>query len=108
MPALSSPWFHQSSANQAIPPVVVRTPASQSSMSEAEMEEINKRLSRPTTSSAAKISMSWKLQNTYMEKGRHSWEKMELFEDCKKCIWTKNGTVKPSCKIRPLKKHLLQ
>ena len=36
--------------------------------------------------------------------GRHSWSKMELFEDCKKCLWTPSGSVKTtSCKIRPIK-----
>jgi hypothetical protein len=29
---------------------------------------------------------------------------MELFEDCKKCMWTPSGGIKTtSCKIRPIK-----
>ena len=77
---------------------------SQGSMSDQEISELTKRISRPTTSSQAKKTHSWKLENTFMEQGRHSWAKMELFEDCKKCMWTNSGTVKHSCKIRPVKK----
>lgn len=105
MPSLSSPWFHQTGNGQDIHAHSgARSPGAGSSMSEAEMEELNKRLLRPTTSSNAKKTKAWKLENTFMEQGRHSWAKMELFEDCKKCIWTNNGTIKHTCKTRPLEK----
>ncbi|XP_060078838.1 chitin deacetylase 7-like [Ylistrum balloti] len=74
-------------------------------MTEAEQDELTRRVGRPTTSSRAKVSQTWKLENTFMENGRHSWSKMELFEDCKKCMWTEGGARKVSCKIRPLTKH---
>lgn len=75
-------------------------------MSEAEIDELNKRLLRPTTSSKAKGSPAWKLDQTFMEQGRHSWAKMELFEDCKKCMWTSGGAIKKSCKTRPTEKKM--
>lgn len=106
MPSLSSPWFHQTgSAHDIHAHSGVRSP-SQSSMSEAEIEELNKRLLRPTTSSNAKKTQAWKLDNTFIEMGRHSWAKMELFEDCKKCMWTHDGTIKHSCKTRPIEKKM--
>lgn len=103
MPSLTSPWFQQRVGPPA-PPVMVpeRSP---STMTEAEQDELTRRVGRPTTSSRAKVSQTWKLENTFMENGRHSWAKMELFEDCKKCMWTEGGTRKPSCKIRPLNKQ---
>ncbi|KAL4229851.1 hypothetical protein ACF0H5_010243 [Mactra antiquata] len=103
MPSLSSPWFHQTGSGHDIHAHPPKSP-SQGSMSEAEIEELNKRLLRPTTSSKAKKSQAWKLDNTFMEQGRHAWAKMELFEDCKKCMWTNDGTIKHSCKTRPLDK----
>lgn len=103
MPSLSSPWFQQTGSATMLIPQGPRS-ASQGSMSDQEITELTKRLSRPTTSSQAKKTQSWKLENNFMEQGRHSWAKMELFEDCKKCIWTNSGTVKHSCKIRPTEK----
>ncbi|KAH3838373.1 uncharacterized protein LOC127879343 [Dreissena polymorpha] len=106
MPSLSSPWFHQTgSAHDIHAHSGVKSPGG-SSMSEAEIEELNKRLLRPTTSSNAKRSPSWKLDQTFMEQGRHSWAKMELFEDCKKCLWTSGGAIKKSCKTRPTEKKM--
>lgn len=102
MPSLSSPWFQQTGSATMLQPHVVRSPSS-NSMSDKEISELTTRVSRPTTSSQAKKTQSWKLQNNFMEQGRHSWAKMELFEDCKKCIWTPSGTVKHTCKIRPIK-----
>ena len=107
MPSLSSPWFHQTGN---VPDIhshsAIRSAGAGSNMSEAEMLELNKRLLRPTTSSNAKKSKAWKLENTFMEQGRHSWSKMELFEDCKKCVWTNGGSIKHSCKTRPTEKKL--
>lgn len=102
---MASPWFQQrnpmvsQAATAAAATVPERAP---STMTEMEMEELNRRLLRPTTSSRAKVNQSWKLDNTFMDKDRHAWSKMELFEDCKKCMWTNQGTIKSSCKIRPL------
>jgi hypothetical protein len=111
MPALSSPWFHQTSG-QAIPPtgtlvaaqqpVADKSPSNTPPMTEAEMEELNKRLSRPTASSTNKRLMAYKL-DSYMDRGRHSWAKMTLFQDCKKCMWTEGGTIKSTGKIGPIK-----
>lgn len=108
MPALTSPWFQQRTplADQAEAVVVQERPAS--TMTEAEMDELTKRVGRPTTSSRAKISQSWKLDMSFVEKGRNSWSKMELFEDVKKCMWKENGVIKESCKVRPLQKDLNQ
>ena len=104
MPSLSSPWFHQTGTGNDIHSHSGIKSPSQNSMSEADIDELNKRLLRPTTSSNAKKAHSWKLENTFMDQGKHAWSKMELFEDCKKCMWTTGGTVKPSCKIRPMDK----
>lgn len=106
MPSLSSPWFHQTGAGPDLHAHSgVRSPGT-ASLSESEIEELNKRLLRPTTSSNAKRTKAWKLDNTFMDQGRHSWAKMELFEDCKKCIWTRNGTIKHTCKTRPIEKKM--
>lgn len=105
MPSLSSPWFHQTGSTYDIH-AHSGVRSSQSSLSETEIQDLTKRLLRPTTSSNAKISQAWKLENAFMEQGRHSWTKMELFEDCKKCIWTNDGTIKRSCKTRPLEKKI--
>jgi len=103
MPALSSPWFQQRNTmgTQSTAAVQERPP---SIMTEAEQDEATRRLSRPTTSSMAKTSQAWKLENTFMDNGRHVWSKMELFTDCKKCMWSNDGGIKSTCKIRPLQK----
>lgn len=98
MPSLDSPWFEQ--AGQAVAAVATARSTS-SSMKESEMDELLKRVAKPTLSSKAKVNQSWKLENSFMETGRHSWAKMELFEDVKKCMWTGSGGVKQSCKLRP-------
>ena len=98
MPSLDSPWFEQ--AGQAVAAVTTaRSPSS--TMKESEMDDLLRRVGKPTLSSKAKVNQSWKLENTFMETGRHSWSKMELFEDVKKCMWTPSGGIKKSCKLRP-------
>ncbi|KAK3099899.1 hypothetical protein FSP39_011480 [Pinctada imbricata] len=104
MPALTSPWFQQRNplAAQAVA-AIPATPRAPSNMTEAEVEKITERVGKPTRASRAKINQSWKLENTFMDSGRHSWAKMELYADCKKCMWRDNGSIKQnSCKIRPI------
>ena len=103
MPALTSPWFQQRNP-LAVQAVAVLPPGRpQNNMTEAEVEKITQRVGKPTRASRAKVNQTWKLENTFMDHGRHSWSKMDLYADCKKCMWKDNGSVKQqSCKIRPI------
>ncbi|XP_076446464.1 uncharacterized protein LOC143283920 [Babylonia areolata] len=98
MPSLSSPWFQQKrSDNTPTPP----RPKPPSAMSVVEQEALSARLSKPTESARQRSALYWKMDG-FMDTGRHSWNKMELFEDCKKCMWTPSGAIKrDTCKIRP-------
>ncbi|XP_076467557.1 uncharacterized protein LOC143298564 [Babylonia areolata] len=100
MPSLASPWFHRSRSDIAQP---VSRPKAPSTMSVDEQEALSARLSQPTESARYRRALFWKLDG-YTEGGRHAWSKMELFEDCKRCMWTPSGSIKvTSCKIRPIK-----
>lgn len=102
MPALTSPWFYQ--RNPQLPPQLANAAQtrSPSTMTEDDVDQITKRVGRPTQASKAKLSQSWKLENTFMDNGRHAWAKMNLYADCKKCMWKDNGVVKSTYKIRPV------
>ncbi|XP_063414081.1 uncharacterized protein LOC134696297 [Mytilus trossulus] len=102
MPSLDSPWFEQ--VGQAVAAVTTARSTS-SNMTETEMDDLLKRVAKPTLASKAKVNQSWKLENSFMETGRHSWAKMELFEDVKKCMWTQGGGVKKACKLRPFEEN---
>ncbi|KAL8593841.1 hypothetical protein ACOMHN_065318 [Nucella lapillus] len=100
MPNVNSPWTYPSRSESA-PPVNRRK--APSSMSVDEQEALSARLSQPTESARFRRALFWKLDG-YTDTGSHSWSKMELFEDCKKCMWTPTGSIKRStCKIRPIK-----
>ncbi len=54
-------------------------------------------LTRQTKSSLAKRESIWMKRMhipQYMEQNKYNWSKMELKEDCEKCIWTSLGTQK--------------
>jgi len=102
MPGLASPWFHQRNPLAAQAAAAVQSGPDDNNLSEADVNQITSRVSKPTTASRAKVSSSWKLDNTFMDNGRHSWSKMGLFADCKRCMWNDSGTVKTTCKIRPI------
>ncbi|GFO06075.1 hypothetical protein PoB_003258000 [Plakobranchus ocellatus] len=94
----SSPWFQPRRSESAPPTQRAREPPS---ISQKEQEEITERISRPTESALYRKSIFWKI-DSFMDRGFHSWSKMDLFGDCKRCMWNQNGTVKASCKIRPI------
>ncbi|XP_046544455.1 uncharacterized protein LOC124254656 [Haliotis rubra] len=71
------------------PPNELSTPV----MDGEDIDALTQRLMKPTRASQAKTSLHWKM-DTYLDRGRHAWSKMELCEDNKKCLWTSNGTVK--------------
>ncbi|RUS90127.1 hypothetical protein EGW08_002094 [Elysia chlorotica] len=96
----SSPWFHQRRSESAPP---AQRPKEPPAMSQKEQEEITNRISKPTESALYRKSLYWKL-DSFMDRGFHSWSKMDLFDDCKRCMWTHDGTIKnSSCKIRPIR-----
>ncbi|KAL8612922.1 hypothetical protein ACOMHN_034999 [Nucella lapillus] len=100
MPSLSSPWFQQKKSEGTSSATRPKAP---SSMSVEEQEALSARLSKPTESARQRRALFWKMEG-FMDTGRHSWNKMELFEDCKKCMWSPSGAIKrESCKIRPTK-----
>ncbi|KAK2188170.1 hypothetical protein NP493_142g02033 [Ridgeia piscesae] len=60
------------------------------------------RLQRPTTSSQAKIEPApYKRMRVlhYTELDSYCWDKMPVFGDIKKCIWTPEGSIKRSTKL---------
>ena len=60
------------------------------------------RLQRPTTSSQAKVEPALhKRMNVlhYTEQDSYCWDKMPIFTDIKKCIWTQDGSIKRSTKL---------
>ncbi|KAK2149262.1 hypothetical protein LSH36_458g02070 [Paralvinella palmiformis] len=67
------------------------------------MEKTVEHLCRPTKASAAKMVESPWMKRlyipSYMESGKYQWDQMTLLEDCKKCTWTDEGTVKQGKKI---------
>lgn len=93
-----SPWYHQKRSESAPPANKVREPPT---ITAKEQNDITARLSRPTESALYRQSLFWKLDG-FMDKGFHSWSKMDLFDDSKRCMWNKDGAIKRSCKIRPL------
>ncbi|XP_005110770.1 uncharacterized protein LOC101857753 [Aplysia californica] len=95
----STPWFHQRRSESAPP---VERPREPPSISAKEQDEVTERLLRPTESALYRQSLYWKL-DSFMDRGFHSWSKMDLFSDCKRCMWTPDGSIKRSCKIRPLR-----
>ena len=96
----NSPWFHQRRSESAPP---AQRPKEPPSISQKEQEEITERISKPTESALYRKSLYWKL-DSFMERGFHSWSKMDLFDDYKRCMWTHDGTIKTSsCKIRPIR-----
>lgn len=96
----SSPWFHQRRSESAPPN---QRPKEPPAISQKEQNEITERISKPTESALYRKSLYWKL-DSFMERGFHSWSKMDLFDDCKRCMWTPEGTIKAnSCKIRPIR-----
>jgi len=94
----STPWFQQPRSESAPP---VQRPKEGSTVSAKDQEEITNRLMRPTESALYRQSLYWKL-DSFMDRGFHSWSKMDLFSDSKRCMWTPHGSVKRSCKIRPI------
>ncbi|KAI0234968.1 hypothetical protein LSAT2_014641 [Lamellibrachia satsuma] len=60
------------------------------------------RLQRPTTSSQAKVEPAlYKRMHVlhYTEQDSYCWDKMPVFGDVKKCIWTPDGSIKRSTKL---------
>ncbi|KAK6172860.1 hypothetical protein SNE40_016434 [Patella caerulea] len=97
----NAPWFHQSQRRNPRPlEVSVENIQDKLAKSENEVDAICSRVSRPTESSLCKRSLPVTL-SSYMERGRHSWSKMELFSDVKKCMWSDSGEIKRTCKLRP-------
>jgi len=94
----STPWFHPKRSDSAPPVKREREPPN---ITMKEQEETTERLLRPTESVLNRQSLYWKLDG-YMDRGFHSWSKMDLFADCKRCMWTGQGRLKNSCKIRPV------
>lgn len=93
----SSPWLQQRRSESAPPAQRPRDPPS---ISAKDQDESTERLLRPTESALYRQSLYWKL-DSFMDKGFHSWSKMDLFSDCKRCMWGPHGSIKSSCKIRP-------
>ncbi|GFR87668.1 hypothetical protein ElyMa_004229300 [Elysia marginata] len=96
----SSPWYHQRRSESAPPN---QRPKEPPTISQKQQDEITERISKPTESALYRKSLYWKL-DSFMDRGFHSWSKMDLFDDCKRCMWTPDGTIKTnSCKIRPIR-----
>ncbi|CAL1539760.1 unnamed protein product [Lymnaea stagnalis] len=96
----NSPWLHQSRSDSAQPIAWQRDPPS---ISKGEQDDMVDRISRPTESALYRQSLYWKL-DSFMDRGRASWTKMNLFDDYQRCMWTPEGAVKNTCKIRPHEK----
>lgn len=94
----STPWFQPKRSDSAPP---VKREKDPPNITMKEQDETTERLLRPTESVLNRQSLYWKL-DSYMDRGFHSWSKMDLFADCKRCMWTGNGRLKKSCKIRPV------
>lgn len=93
----NSPWIQQPRSESAPPVHPVRDPPP---ISRKEQDEIIERLSRPTESALYRKSLCWKL-DSFMDRGYHSWTKLDLFKDWKDCMWTPVGSLKTTYKLRP-------
>ncbi|XP_059163167.1 uncharacterized protein LOC131946425 [Physella acuta] len=96
----NSPWIHQRGSDSAPP---VSRPRDPPAISLSEQDEMVERVSRPTESALYRQSLYWKL-DSYMDRGFHSWTKMDLFTDSKNSMYTPEGSIKKTCKIRPVQK----
>ncbi|KAH9510026.1 hypothetical protein Btru_044862 [Bulinus truncatus] len=99
----NSPWIQQPRSESAPPIQYLRDPPA---ISKKEQDEITERVSKPTESALYRKSLCWKL-DSFMDRGYHSWTKLNLFKDWKNCMWTPVGSIKTTYKLRPHKLPVL-
>ena len=71
-------------------------------VSKEEQERAVEHLRRPTRSSLAKQDSAEVKRlhiPTFLDNERHSWSKMNYFQDCHRCLWTNQGKIKQGKKI---------
>ncbi|XP_041359724.1 uncharacterized protein LOC121376027 [Gigantopelta aegis] len=75
------------------------------SITEQELRALIHRLSRPTVASRAKRALFWKIDSP-LDRSKVDWNKMAMFDDIHRCIWTDHGSLKRTCKIRPVNNQM--
>jgi len=65
-------------------------------------QKIIESLQRDTKASMAKkerTDIKRLMADRYLNEGKHSWNRMDYFQDCHNCVWKADGTVKKSTKL---------
>ena len=97
-------WYQQKDYTESTG-TISEDDALKTSLTEQELRALVHRLSRHTVASRAKRALFWKIDNP-LDRDRLDWKKMAMFDDIQRCMWTDFGSLKGTCKIRPVKNKL--